>query len=349
MESEEISSEAYIQHYRTCLRDFQAHLSGSDAVPTPVTLVSPASYWTQPEKDAFFHALSIHSRLRPDCIASYIPTKNVLEVCSFIDLLDDLASQTPLAEPRRNQPIAHEVSDEFIQWEQEQAHDIVGREILIPEPDSDDERDTQVSNVLMTLETAHLKILDAIIREGTHFHESLNKSVASLSPRPSPEAEPLAEGATQEPPSTSPSLEPTLDDMSPLSKRRHKNRLYMRKKRAEAVGAAVNSSVTKMRVGRNKKLRAPRKPRPKSYHKAGKSAPIVYDSDEFLEAGADGEGSQPKGHDEPSAVYARRGVGGTTKALKARRSFEAVDLSIDDLEERGLDFFRLARAGKKLT
>lgn len=48
-----------------------------------------ATSWTEVEKDAFFHAVAAHSRLRPDLIAASIKTKNMYDVCLYMRCLDD--------------------------------------------------------------------------------------------------------------------------------------------------------------------------------------------------------------------------------------------------------------------
>jgi hypothetical protein len=48
-----------------------------------------ATSWTDVEKDAFFHAVAVYSRLRPDLIAASIKTKNMYDVCLYMRCLDD--------------------------------------------------------------------------------------------------------------------------------------------------------------------------------------------------------------------------------------------------------------------
>ncbi|RXW16715.1 hypothetical protein EST38_g9131 [Candolleomyces aberdarensis] len=46
------------------------------------------AHWTETEKNAFFHALSTCSRLRPDLIASNVKTKSVFQVCIYLRALE---------------------------------------------------------------------------------------------------------------------------------------------------------------------------------------------------------------------------------------------------------------------
>ncbi|KAF5317108.1 hypothetical protein D9611_003959 [Ephemerocybe angulata] len=65
-------------------------LSDDDTLP-----VNPffQQQWTEQEKDAFFHAVSTHSRLRPDLIAASIKTKTMLEVSLYMRSLEDAIAQ----------------------------------------------------------------------------------------------------------------------------------------------------------------------------------------------------------------------------------------------------------------
>ncbi|KAJ7703175.1 hypothetical protein B0H17DRAFT_1042074 [Mycena rosella] len=116
-------SGAYATDYEKHLGLLRAHLSGDAGKPLPPSFVPPAGYWTSREKDAFFHALSVHSRLRPDLIAASVKSKNVLDVCAYIDALGDAAAARPLhaSSFRSSLEGAMEVSDSWVHYEEEQA------------------------------------------------------------------------------------------------------------------------------------------------------------------------------------------------------------------------------------
>ncbi|KAJ7497315.1 hypothetical protein FB451DRAFT_1210947 [Mycena latifolia] len=116
-------SEPYVSAYEKHLEQLRAHLSGNTAQPLSPSFVHPAGYWTSREKDYFFHALAVHSRLRPDLIAESVKSKNVLDVCAYIDALDEAAAARPLElSPLRSAlEGAMEVSDSWVQYEEEQA------------------------------------------------------------------------------------------------------------------------------------------------------------------------------------------------------------------------------------
>ena len=110
----------------------QDHLAGNDNTPLTSSFLPPNTVWAPQEKDALFHALSVHSRFRPDLISHEIKTKSVPEVCNYLSVLQVAASQeenvVPYSQWRQNLPIATEVSSEWIAMEEEAALDITTRE-----------------------------------------------------------------------------------------------------------------------------------------------------------------------------------------------------------------------------
>jgi len=110
----------------------QDHLAGDDGTPLSHSLLPPNAAWTPREKNAFFHALSIHSRFRPDLISYEIQTKSVPDVCNYLSVLQLAACQqeSTVSDPqwRQNLPIAMEVSSEWVAMEEETAPDVTTRE-----------------------------------------------------------------------------------------------------------------------------------------------------------------------------------------------------------------------------
>ncbi|GJE94726.1 hypothetical protein PsYK624_108970 [Phanerochaete sordida] len=124
----------YLAHLHAHNNDVRAHLSGSPQTTDhrlSASYFAPSAFWTAKEKDLFFHALSVHSRLRPDLIAEEIGTKTLADVCAYIDMLqeglktagDEAAAQV-IPEyldfesvPREDFPTAYEVSDEWVKFE----------------------------------------------------------------------------------------------------------------------------------------------------------------------------------------------------------------------------------------
>lgn len=84
---------------------------------------SSLSSWSQTEVDAFFHALSVYSRWRPDLIAEAVETKGEVEIVEFLITLDSCArsSATGTGDIMSTAPAAIEVSDEWVVAEEAMA------------------------------------------------------------------------------------------------------------------------------------------------------------------------------------------------------------------------------------
>lgn len=133
----------YLAHLHEHISATQQHLLGRDAsrVSHP-SFFAPNSFWTSEEKDKFFHGLSVYSRLRPDLIAEDIVTKSLAEVCVYLDMLDEamrnpevLASISPEHRftpfPRKDFPIAYEVSEDWVAYEEDRAVSVIALEPLL--------------------------------------------------------------------------------------------------------------------------------------------------------------------------------------------------------------------------
>ena len=124
---------AYLPHFHQHVRQTQFHLQGldpsSEALP-PFYTNNPTSYWTSAEKSAFFHGLSVYSRLRPDLIADSVQTKNVVEVCTYIHMLDEGLKNNAFGSRLKREEIegAMEVSEEWIELEEYHSEGIVFNE-----------------------------------------------------------------------------------------------------------------------------------------------------------------------------------------------------------------------------
>lgn len=119
-------------NYRAHLTATKNHLLGLEDVSLPPSFIPPSGCWSLTEKNAFFHALSVHSRLRPDLIAACIPNKTVADVCAYIDVLEGTSSSVslPIGELRRELPCAMEVSDAWIEQEEREAEALAAVEPL---------------------------------------------------------------------------------------------------------------------------------------------------------------------------------------------------------------------------
>ncbi|KZT73885.1 hypothetical protein DAEQUDRAFT_735175 [Daedalea quercina L-15889] len=119
---------AYASQFSKHLEHVRAHLSGKDrSGRLAPSFFPPGAYWTSAEKDLFFHALAVHSRLRPDLIAEEIKTKSVVDVCLYIQLLKG-STHTDGPMLRKDFQIATQVSDPFITLEEQKAQSILDAE-----------------------------------------------------------------------------------------------------------------------------------------------------------------------------------------------------------------------------
>ncbi|KAG2053421.1 hypothetical protein BDR06DRAFT_956483 [Suillus hirtellus] len=160
----------YLPSFRAHLRDTRAHLAGSipfydashsvpsaestppphtnqDNIPSspeqvkggtesspykskPAIWSSSLASWSQSEVDAFFHALSIYSRWRPDLIAEAVKTKGEVEIVEFLITLDSCARSgvNETSDIVSTALAAVEVSDEWITAEEAMAAALIVEE-----------------------------------------------------------------------------------------------------------------------------------------------------------------------------------------------------------------------------
>lgn len=134
----------YATHFSKHLDHVRAHLAGQDkSGKLPPSFLPPSAHWTSAENDLFFHALAIHSRLRPDLIAEEIKTKTVVDVCLYIRALERGAhANGPI--PRQDYQIAIQVSDAFVALEEQKALPLLAVEPLWETRALDEERQLEL-------------------------------------------------------------------------------------------------------------------------------------------------------------------------------------------------------------
>jgi hypothetical protein len=187
-EPEPSINDRYTSQFRRHLAQVQGHLAGNDGKALQPSYIPPTGYWTSSEKDTFFHALSIHSRFRPDLIAASIATKSVVDVCTYIDALDEGLSRNKAVHSFRAElEGSMEVSDSWVQWEEKRSADLVslesewedeifekqGAELVDKEGCDVDESDRDGSlrcwkqeKTLRRLDLHQLRVLENILRDG---------------------------------------------------------------------------------------------------------------------------------------------------------------------------------------
>lgn len=276
----------YEAEFQKHLAEVQCHLSGDYGKQLPPSFVHPSTYWSSTEKNAFFHALSIHSRLRPDLIAASIGTKSVLDVCAYLDILHVAAidANSPIA--RLSLPCAMEVSESWMNWEEAAASRIQQCQLNDEgktNPGENEVNPPQQKEALKMLDACHLAVMESMLREAEEKGIGLEQDVGTTSNTDYPR-----DAVCQSPPVTSspdniesdnsqilqlrsPTPTPPYqqDDnlnLTPTSRRRLQKRIYMRRKRAEAMGEAFDPESARLRPGR--KIRdKPVRLRPKTYKK----------------------------------------------------------------------------------
>lgn len=134
----------YLSHLRGHAAHTSLHLAGSFNATHNVTepaFIAPNAYWTAEEKNTFFHALSVYSRLRPDLIAEEVGTKTFADVCTYMNMLEDGLAfylhentlEIPTTETftpvtRDELHIAHEASNRWIEFENEYSEALAAQE-----------------------------------------------------------------------------------------------------------------------------------------------------------------------------------------------------------------------------
>lgn len=122
----------YVNLFESHLNHFNDHLTGTDRADgaLPPSYFPPYGFWTSEEKNLFFHALSVHSKLRPDLIAEEIPGKNLVDILIYLELLDAAAvKDVSRKRGRAAFEAAFEVSDEWVIFEEEQARAVAEKEV----------------------------------------------------------------------------------------------------------------------------------------------------------------------------------------------------------------------------
>ncbi|KAJ3937111.1 MAG: hypothetical protein NXY57DRAFT_982646 [Lentinula lateritia] len=269
------------------------------------------SDWSTDEEDRFFAALGSHSALRPDLIAESIGTKNVVQVCIYLFALEDAVGNCDIGPLRPDLEIAMEVTDEWLEAEEEQAaflRDIElawGTDLGSQDHNTSEPADANLTSMrndaLKSLTVDHCKVIDKIFRQ-----EGTSSGVPSL---PVPETEP--EWAAE---------------VSPAERRRLKKRLHMRRKRAEIAGTDIVTDAQRLQRGRKRKA-------------VGSPPYTPSQVNSESEEGSEFEDRHKK----------RQRKRGLTREQKVLETF--IDLGIDAAvcHNQGLDLFHLHPLGRLLT
>ncbi|KAK7057173.1 hypothetical protein R3P38DRAFT_2839714 [Favolaschia claudopus] len=234
-------SEIYVSDYESHLEQFKAHLAGTTDESSPASFIPPAGYWTSREKDCFFHALAIHSRLRPDLIAHSIKSKTVLDVCTYLDALDKAAASQPSPSLRSELEGAMEVSASWVDYEESQASGLSRLELHWEEDEEAHSRATilasrphddptyftwkveqeslwQKHDALKKLSPAHFEVMDTLMRTSSddNDEESLPVPPSSQTSEQGPDNSSTFK-PQEEPPTSSPPIVSNESESSPAA------------------------------------------------------------------------------------------------------------------------------------
>jgi hypothetical protein len=333
------------------------YFTGAPHPPEPPYAPSyhpPTGYWTAAEKALFFHALSTHSRFRPDLIASSIGTKSLLDVMIYLALLQDGAQDLTAvrgAIARDQLPAAHEVSAELIALEDPHA--------ALPERDTDETACVAARAEAVRVMRNSMRVRKGeggkgaardragqqarreeferwrVEQEGAWAREDSLARLDGLALqamdrmlRVDEESGAPAASTTSALPVAGPSTsrqtvhpaigddsEDALANLSPASRRRTYKRLYMRRKRAEARGDVAQLNPTRLKPGRKGKQHRQRRA----------SSPLDDSTDD-----EDGDDAEQK-----------RRLHGTTRPYKVQRELDELGIDAEYTRENDLGLFRL--------
>ncbi|KAF9029001.1 hypothetical protein BDZ89DRAFT_1160035 [Hymenopellis radicata] len=141
-------------------------------------------------------------------------------------------------------------------------------------------------------------------------------------------------------------VSPDLGSLSPKSRRRLQNRMYMRRKRAAANGTPVNEDMGVLSTGRKRKVLPPKDPVPPKF----KSATYVVDSDdsepdelpEIQQPGAStSTRPEPAPNGDGPPPYRHPRFSGLTKREKFRNVVRTHNIDAAALHEMNMDLFNL--------
>ena len=377
-----VDDDTLLQGYKSI---FQSHLTqtlhhntGHSSASMGASIFPPSAYWTAEEKDLFFHALARHSPLRPDLIAAEIRTKTVVDVCGYIALLRNGAQKSETEVSLHDLPAALEMSDNWIEFEEKQAFVLIdavaGWEVdqkeknrketlrsikgrkkpikgavidrtwdvraeetirlqLYEERRAELEEAWEKEDALEVLDAVDLQMLDMVLRKGIQEQESeagVDIIVASPTPQVNPD-----DGLD-------------LASLSPAERRKVKNRLFMRRKRAQAAGKDFDESITRLKPGR--KLQATPKDvapssRPSSQEHKNPEVDIEWKEGDLEDESLGEEGGKIGDTDNKRKVGQR----GRSRAEKAAAKFVKHGLDFEHLKKHELDLFYLRRFGSLMS
>ncbi|KAG1811196.1 uncharacterized protein BJ212DRAFT_1375510 [Suillus subaureus] len=339
----------------------------------PTIWSSSLSSWSQSEVDAFFHALSVHSRWRPDLIAEAVKTKGEIEIVEFLITLDSCARScaTGTGDIMSTAPAAIEVSDEWIVAEEamaaaltiEEDHGELQQLEALRRKRVRDAKADMIPRGKRRRVTVEVGTDEPMVCEDSEMDdfESDLMSVEVVKGKARFEKWHARKIAAWE----RDDLFKKLDDvhlqvldimlredeedldtgmdtgvLSPTSRRRHTKRLYMRRKRAQLRGEdVVPVTVARMKPGRKGKEKAAQVVEETKKEEVSPSGKEIGNRDAMTP-----ELTYPDSQSDDDDRHIN--VGGKKRYQKIRSDFEDARINAFYLNEYGMDLFHLGRLGK---
>ncbi|KAJ3842913.1 hypothetical protein F5878DRAFT_657182 [Lentinula raphanica] len=278
--------------------------------------------WSEDEKDRFFAALSSYSLLRPDLISEAVGTKNVAQVAVYLSTLEDAANDCDVKLLRSDFDIAMEVSDEWLEVEEEQAAFL--RDIELAWKKDEDQRNPEPSSQEVDVEIAHMRT--EALKNLSLDHFKVIDKILRNDAKPEPSLTSVQE--TQ--------AGAAAAELSPAERRRLQKRLHMRKKRAELAGTTVVTDVHRLQRGRKRKNVTQPQPSSRTSSHFGSER----------EKSAEREQEYPADEVRPEKKERKRGL---TKEQKVAEIFEELGIDSAVIHEQTLDLFHLRTLGRLLA
>ena len=352
-----LHSSPFDAHFDAHISATRHYFTGAPHPPEPPYAPSyhpPTGYWTAAEKALFFHALSTHSRFRPDLIASSIGTKSLLDVMIYLALLQD-GAQDPTAVrgaiARDQFPAAHEVSAELVALEDAHA--------ALPAHTDETASTAARAEAVRTMRNSmrvrkgeggkgpardragqqarreaferwraeqegawaredSLARLDGIALQAMDRMLRVDEESAPVASTTS--ALPVAGPSTSRPTVPGDDSEDALANLSPASRRRTYKRLYMRRKRAEARGDIPQLNPTRLKTGRKATAQS-------KQHRQRRAS---------LDNSTDNEDG-----DRSDDAEQKRRLHGTTRPYKVQHELDELGIGAEYMRENDLGLFRL--------
>ncbi|KNZ77744.1 hypothetical protein J132_03984 [Termitomyces sp. J132] len=208
-----VSNSSYVSQFRAHLAEVRAHLTGVVGNNPPPSFIPPTGYWTP-----------------PDLVAASIGTKSVVDVCAYIDILDEaIARDGRLLQQRSDLPSAIEVSNAWVLREENLAEDIIPLETSWERENLLLHREEEIS-AKRGVKPSDRDFQSLVVSNGM-----IDPFLLQFSGIPVPDQ---------------PDTGIDHSSLSPASRRRVQKRLHMRRKRAAQRGEDVNVATEKFRPGR---------------------------------------------------------------------------------------------------